>query len=77
MFCINWNKVVDPIHCITFLRIETDTVSMCKRLLHEQLASLRVGLQAFTKRKRTSKKQLQGLAREFNWAVGVVFLRRI
>jgi len=81
-FCINWNKVVDPVQCITFMGIETDSVSMCKRLPQEQLARLREELQAFTKRNRASKKQLQSLAGKFNWAAGVVyggrvFLRRI
>ena len=76
-FCINWNKVVDPAQCITFLGIEIDTVNMCTRLPQEKLAGLRVELQAFTKRKRASKRQLQSLAGKLIWAAGVVYGGRV
>ena len=81
-FRINWNKVVDPAQCITFLGIEIDTKQMCKRLPNEKMEALKVELDYFAKRKRASKKQLQSLAGKLNWATGViyggrVFLRRI
>lgn len=55
---------------------------MCKRLPQDKLVGIRLELQAFAKRKRASKRQLQSLAGKLNWAAGVVyggrvFLRRI
>ena len=81
-FRINWNKVVDPVQCITFLGIEIDSKSMTKRLPQDKLLSLKQELQAFTRRRRASKKQLQSLAGKLSWAArvvygGRVFIRRI
>ena len=81
-FRINWNKVVDPVQCITFLGIEIDTRSMTKRLPQDKLLSLKQELQAFTRRRRASKKQIQSLAGKLSWAArvvygGRVFIRRI
>ena len=82
-FRINWNKVVDPVQCITLLRIEIDTTSMTKRMPQDKLLSLRQELQAVTRRRRASKKQMQSLAGKLSWAArvvlygGRVFIRRI
>ena len=81
-FRINWNKVVDPVQCITFLCIEIDTTIMTKRLPQDKLLSLKQELQAFTRRRRPSKKQMQSLAGKLSWAArvvygGRVFIRRI
>ena len=81
-FCINWDKVVDPITRITFLGIEIDADTMSKRLPKEKLIALRSELRVFAARKRASRRQLQSLAGKLNWAAGVVyggrvFLRRI
>ena len=81
-FCINWDKVVDPTRCITFLGIEINTETMSKRLPVDKLLALRSELQVFAKRKRACKRQLQSLAGKLSWAAkvvygGRVFLRRI
>ena len=39
-FRINWNKVVDPVQCITFLRIEIDYKSTTKRLPQDKSCKL-------------------------------------
>ena len=74
--------MVDPVQCITFLGIEIDSKSMTKRLPQDKLLSLKQELQAFTRRRRASKKQLQSPAGKLSWAAGVVyggrvFIRRI
>ena len=81
-FRINWNKVVDPAQCLTFLGIEIDTKQMFKRLPNAKKQALKVELYYFAKCKRASKKQLQSVAGKLNWAAGVlycggVFLRQI
>ena len=46
-FRINWNKVVDPAQCITFLGIEIDTKQMCT---NKKMQILKVELDYFAKR---------------------------
>ena len=77
--------MVDPVQCITFLGIEIDSKTMTKRLPQDKLLSLKQELQAFKRRRRASKKQLQSLAGKLSWAArvvygvygGRVFIRRI
>ena len=71
-FSIHWGKVVDPTHCITFLGIELDSVSMSLSLPHSKLDSFKLELQEFLQRKRASKRQLQAIAGRLSWAAGVV-----
>ena len=72
-FSINWDKVIDPIRCLTFLGIEIDTATMVKRLPSEKMLALKAELEVFAKRKRASKRQLQSLAGKLHWAAGVVY----
>ena len=76
-FRINWSKVVDPTQCITFLGIEINTRSMCKRLPDDKVLALRRELEIFSKRKRASKRQLQSLAGKLNFAGRVVYGGRV
>ena len=81
-FSINWDKVIDPTHCLTFLGIEIDAATMVKRLPSGKVLALKAELEVFAKRKRASKRQLQSLAGKLHWAAGVVyggrvFIRRI
>jgi len=76
-FSINWDKVIDPTRCLTFLGIEIDTASMIKRLPADKLLALKVDLEVFAKRKRASKRQLQSLAGKLHWAAGVVYGGRV
>ena len=76
-FRINWSKVVDPTQCITFLGIEINTLSMCKRLPDDKVLALRRELEIFSKRTRASKRQLQSLAGKLNFAGRVVYGGRV
>ena len=69
--------MVDPVQCITFLGIEIDSKSMTKRLPQDKLLSLKQELEAFTRRCRASKKQLQSLAGKLSWAARVVYGGRV
>ena len=69
-FCINWDKVVDPITRITFLGIKIDADTMSKRLPKGKLIALRSELRVFAARKRASRRQFV----VYGWRV---FLRRI
>ena len=69
-FSINWDKVIDPTRCLTFLCIEIDTATMVKRLPSEKMLALKAELEVFAKRKRASKRQLQSLAGKLHWAAG-------
>ena len=76
-FSINWDKVIDPTRCLTFLGIEIDAATMVKRLPSGKLLALKVELEVFAKRKRASKRQLQSLAGKLHWAAGVVYGGRV
>ena len=76
-FSINWDKVIDPTRCLTFLGIEIDTATMVKRLPSEKVLALKAELEVFAKRKRASKRQLQSLAGKLHWAAGVVYGGRV
>ena len=39
-FSINWTKVVYPVHCLTFLRVEIDTVKCKLRLPDDRVSKL-------------------------------------
>lgn len=81
-FCVSWGKVVGPTQHITFLGIDIDTRTCTLSLGEAKRAQVQQKLREFSKRKRASKKQLQGLAGLLNWACkairgGRFFLRRI
>jgi hypothetical protein len=76
-FSINWDKVIDPTRCLTFLGIEIDTATMVKRLPSEKVLALKAELEVFAKGKRASKRQLQSLAGKLHWAAGVVYGGRV
>ena len=70
-FSINWDKVIDPTRCLTFLGIEIDTATMVKRLPSENVLALKTELEVFAKRKRASKRQLQSLAGKLGGGCGL------
>jgi hypothetical protein len=81
-FHINWKKVVDPTHCITFLGIKLDSIRRTTELPSDKLTEFHDLITDFSKRKRASKKNLQSLAGKLNWACQVVrggrtYLRRV
>ena len=76
-FQINWNKVVDPTQCLTFLGVELDSQEMCARLPAKKLQELKQELAAFGRRKRANKRQLQSLAGKLNWAAMVIIGGRV
>lgn len=81
-FMVNWNKVVDPCHHITFLGIDIDSRTMQLELSPEKLEGINIEVNKFVKRKRASKRQLQVLIGKLNWCAAVVrggrvFLRRL
>lgn len=79
---INWQKVVDPTQCITYLGVEVDSVNMCLRLPEEKIDSIREKLELACSRRRLTKRQIQSLVGVLNFAAalvhgGRVFLRRL
>ena len=81
-FLISWKKVLGPCKALPFLGIVIDTMSCSLYLQEHKVAKLYESLQEFSARKRASKRQLQRLAGQLNWACQAVmggrfFLRRI
>lgn len=81
-FCVSWEKVVGPTQHITFLGVDLDSRTCTLSLGEVKRAQVQQKLQEFSRRKRASKRQLQGLAGLLNWACKAVrggrfFLRRI
>eukprot|EP00111_Clytia_hemisphaerica_P012350 TCONS_00036275-protein len=81
-FTISPSKLVPPCQKLVFLGVEIDTVKLTLSLSAKKLAYLKVFLQSFRSKTRTTKRQLQQLAGRLNWACKVVFggrtfLRRI
>lgn len=68
---INWQKVVDPCQCLTYLGIEIDTVKGTLRLDQCKARNLHDLLVAYGKKTRITKKELQSLAGRLCWAVCV------
>lgn len=81
-FAVNYNKVVDPTQCLTFLGVEVNSVTGTLSLPLEKLSDLRCTLNDFVGRNRVSKRQLQSILGSLNWAGSVVqggrvFTRRL
>jgi len=69
---VSWRKVVSPTHRVTFLGIELDSKSMTVRLPVDKLSRLNNLVYALSTKESGSKRQLQSLARSFNFACHVV-----
>ena len=81
-FSINWNKVVGPSTCLTFLGVQIDTISMSLSLPSDKLCEFSDLLCSFMGKKRASRKQLETLIGKLSWASQVIqgghtFLRRM
>lgn len=81
-FSINYNKVVGPAQCITFLGVMLDSINCTLSLPKEKLDIFLQQVEDFNQRKSVSKKQLQSLAGKLSWASQVIqggrpHLRRI
>jgi hypothetical protein len=79
---IREEKTVQPSTCVTLHGIEVDTVTMSIRLPQEKLADLETKLEAMSRRKKTTLKDLQSLLGSLNFACRVIspgraFLRRL
>lgn len=79
---VNWQKMVDPTQCITYLGVEVDSTRMELRLPADKLSKIRNHLDKACSKRRLSKRQLQSLIGLLNFGAalvygGRVFLRRL
>ena len=72
-FAINYNKVVGPTTCLTFLGIEINTNTFTLSLPPEKLSALQDELLTTANRRSISKRAPQSLAGKLNWAAQVVY----
>ena len=70
-FQINWSKIQDPCQAINFLGVHIDTVAGQLSLKPEKLRETLDMIRDFQRRRRASRKQLEGLAGKLNWAAHV------
>ena len=71
-YTINWTKVVYPTQCLTFLRVEIDTVKCKLRLPDDHVTELLSLCKATILKCKCSKLHLQRLLGKLNWATRVV-----
>ena len=81
-FPVNWDKVVDPTQCITYLGIEVNSTNMTLCLPADKLEKMRDRLDEACSKRRLSKRQLQSLIGILNFGAAVVhggrvYLRRL
>lgn len=81
-FSINWDKVVGPSQCLTFLGVEINSIKRQLSLPQEKLEDLNTMLSQWMNKKKATKRELQQLIGRLNWAARVVrggrtFLRRL
>ena len=81
-FTINWTKVVYPAQCLTFLRVEIDSVKCELCLPDDRVAELLSLCKETNLKCKCSKLNLQRLLGKINWAAcvvrgGRIFLRRL
>ena len=76
-FAVNYNKMVDPTQCLTFLGIQLCSKTCTLSLPVDKLQTLKDELSLFVTRNRVSKKQLMRLNGLLNWAAGVVYGGRV
>ena len=81
-FTINWTKVFYHTQCLTFLRVEIDTVKCELRLPDDRVTELLSLCKTTILKRKCSKLHLQRLLGKLNWAARVVrggrsFLRRL
>ena len=60
-FAINYDKVTDPSHRLTFLGLDMDTVNMSIQLPSDKLCDLKALMTAVASSKKVTKKTLQKL----------------
>ena len=72
-FAINYNKVIPPTTCLTFLGIEIDTVCYVFRLPQEKLRLLRDQLRDIRGKHSISRKELRSLTGRLSWSSRVVY----
>ena len=72
-FSINYNKVIPPTTCLTFLGIEIDTESYVFRLLSDKLLALQEQLRVIKGRRSVSQKELRSLTGRLSWASRVIY----
>ena len=68
---INWNKVIDPCQCLTFLGVQIDINNGTLKLDPPKAFALCNLISDTLCKKRLSKKQLQSLAGKLMWATNV------
>lgn len=71
-FRINWNKVVDPCQRLTFLGINIDLIKNILSLDDDKTNRLHENLSRISAKTRASKKELQQIAGQLNWACNVI-----
>ena len=71
-FWINWNKLCDPSTKVTFLGVTIDTIQGTLSLQTEKVDELCSLIQAFKRRNRASRRQLESLAGKLAWAAHVI-----
>ena len=71
-FSVNYNKLVTPTTCLTFLGIEIDTERYVLSLPEEKIGQLRRELLSVATRKTVTKAELQSLCGRLNWASQVI-----
>ncbi|XP_070546134.1 uncharacterized protein [Ptychodera flava] len=81
-FSINWEMVVEPTQCLTFLGIEINAHTRTLSLDGNKLQELSDLLEYWLPKRRATKRELQQLIGKLNWAARVIrggrtFLRRL
>ncbi|XP_070571308.1 uncharacterized protein [Ptychodera flava] len=81
-FSINWDKVVEPTQCLTFLGIEINAQTRTLSLDDTKLQEVSDLLEYWLPKRRATKRELQQLIGKLNWAARVIrggrtFLRRL
>jgi len=81
-FAINYNKVIGPAQCLTFLGVELDTAHGVVRLPSDKLAGFLADVNHMLNQRTITKRTLQSLAGKLSWASQVIqggrpHLRRI
>ena len=75
-FAINYSKVEGPTQSLVFLGVQIDTQSYTLSLPAERLRGLQEELPRFYQRKQATKRELQSLVGQLNWASNVIFAGR-
>ena len=66
-FTINWEKVIAPTQCLTFLGIEINTHNRTLSLDSSKLQDLSNLLTCWLPKRRATKRELQQLVSKLNW----------